>query len=235
MLTVLDPHDRNQSFPDVDEALLEPNGLLAVGGCLSPHRLENAYRLGIFPWYGEGEPILWWSPDPRLVLFPEALKVSRSLRKILHKGEFKFSFDTRFAEVIEACAAPRTYTAGTWIMPQMKRAYIDFHRLGFAHSFEAWQSGRLVGGLYGVAIGRVFYGESMFHRVSNASKAAFVFAVESLKQWGYRLIDCQVYTEHLASLGAQEIPRTEFIRLLEAYCGRSAVPSAWRVLAHEAD
>jgi leucyl/phenylalanyl-tRNA--protein transferase len=235
MLTVLNPRDRSQPFPDVHEALVEPNGLLAVGGCLSPQRLKNAYRRGIFPWYGEGEPILWWSPDPRLVLFPEALKVSRSLRKTLRKGEFRFSFDARFAEVIEACAAPRAYATGTWIMPQMMRAYTDFHRLGFAHSFEAWQGGRLVGGLYGVAIGRVFFGESMFHRVSDASKAAFAFAVESLKQWGYRLIDCQVYTDHLASLGAREISRAEFIGLLDEYCGQSAAPTAWRMSAHEAD
>lgn len=228
MLTILDPRERNQPFPDVGEALIEPNGLLAVGGCLSPQRLESAYRRGIFPWYGEGEPILWWSPDPRLILYPEALKVSRSLSKTLRRGEFNFSFDTRFAEVVEACAEPRAYATGTWIMPEMKRAYLQFHRLGFAHSFEAWRGGRLVGGLYGVAIGRAFFGESMFHRVSDASKAAFAFAVECLKQWGYRLIDCQVYTDHLASLGATEIPRAEFVRLLDDYCCQPAALSAWQ-------
>lgn len=228
MLTALNPHDRNQPFPDVREALAEPNGLLAIGGCLSPRRLENAYRSGIFPWYGEGEPILWWSPDPRLILLPERLKVSRSMGKILKRGDFGFSFDHCFEAVMEACAEPRAYATGTWIMPEMKRAYAQLHRLGMAHSFEAWMHGQLVGGLYGVGIGRVFFGESMFHRASNASKAAFAFAVECLKNWGYVLIDCQVYTDHLASLGAEEIARGEFVRLLDVYCQQPVSAAAWR-------
>jgi len=228
MLTVLNPHDVQQPFPDVTEALDEPNGLLAVGGCLSPQRLASAYRQGIFPWYGEGEPLLWWSPDPRLILNPDDFRVSRSLGKILRRGEFQFSFDACFDEVMKACAEPRAYATGTWIIPEMQRAYGKFHRLGFAHSFEAWQGRRLVGGLYGVAMGQVFFGESMFHRASNASKAAFAFAVGCLKQWGYRLIDCQVYTDHLASLGAEEIARAEFVRLLDRLCGLPVAPAAWR-------
>lgn len=231
MLTILNRHDRNQAFPNVDEALDEPNGLLAVGGCLSPRRLENAYRRGIFPWYGEGEPILWWSPDPRLVLTPDQVKISRSLRKTLRRGTFEFSFDRCFEAVLDACAEPRPYANGTWIVPEVRRAYLQFHHLGHAHSFESWQDGRLVGGLYGVAMGRVFFGESMFHRVSDASKAAFAYATHCLRQWGFALIDCQVYTDHLASLGAIEIPRAEFVRLLDRYCGGPLAPEAWRSAA----
>lgn len=227
MLTILNPCDSAQPFPPLSEALAEPNGLLAVGGCLSPQRLENAYRRGIFPWYGENEPILWWSPDPRLILYPEAFKVSRSLGKILRRKEFQFSIDRCFEAIIEACAKPRAYATGTWITPEMKRAYGELHHRGCAHSFEAWQGGRLVGGLYGVAIGRVFFGESMFHRTSNASKAAFAYAIDCFRQWGYALIDCQVYTDHLVSLGAQVIPRAEFARLLDRYCEEPVVPSAW--------
>jgi leucyl/phenylalanyl-tRNA--protein transferase len=228
MLTALNPFDKSQPFPPVDKALDEPNGLLAVGGCLSPQRLENAYRHGIFPWFGDNEPILWWSPDPRLVLWPERVKVSRSLRKRLKRGDFQFSFDTCFESVINACAAPRPYAPGTWITPEMKRAYINLHQLGLAHCFEAWLGEELVGGLYGVAIGRVFFGESMFHRATDASKAAFAFACERLAGWGYELIDCQVYTEHLASLGAEEIPRTVFIQLLKDHCGRAVAGHAWK-------
>jgi leucyl/phenylalanyl-tRNA--protein transferase len=202
--------------------------LLAVGGCLSPVRLENAYRHGIFPWFGEGEPILWWSPDPRMILLPAELRVSRSLRKCLRNGGFSYSFDEAFEPVLEACAAPRSDTNGTWITREIRDAYREFHRLGYAHSFECWHGGQLAGGLYGVGIGRVFYGESMFHRVSNASKAALVFAVESLQRWGYELIDCQLHTSHLESLGAREIPRKEFIRLLRSHCNRPVSPDAWR-------
>jgi len=228
MLTVLNPFDRNQRFPPVEKALLEPNGLLAVGGCLSPERLVNAYRHGVFPWFGELEPILWWSPDPRLVLWPERIKISRSLRKRLNRGEFGFSFDRCFETVLEACSEPRRDAAGTWITPAMKRAYVELHRRGLAHSFEAWQGDRLVGGLYGVAIGRVFFGESMFHRVTDASKAAFAFSCESLSRWNYALIDCQVHTHHLESLGAEEIPRAEFVRLLKDYYDQPISPKAWQ-------
>lgn len=228
MLTVLNPLNRDQPFPDVSEALEEPNGLLAVGGCLSPARLENAYRHGIFPWFGEGEPILWWSPNPRTILLPGELRISRSLRKTLRNGDFSYSFDEAFDQVLDACAAPRSDTGGTWITREISDAYREFHRLGYAHSFECWHQGQLAGGLYGVGIGRVFYGESMFHRVSNASKAALVFAVESLQRWGYELIDCQLHTAHLASLGAREIPRKAFLRLLKRHCNRPVSADAWR-------
>lgn len=228
MLTVLNPLLRDQPFPDVSEALDEPNGLLAVGGCLSPARLENAYRHGIFPWFSDGEPILWWSPDPRMILLPDELKISRSLRKSLRNGGFSYSFDTAFEDVVAACAAPRPGTNGTWITSEIREAYRDFHRLGYAHSFECWLDGKLAGGLYGVGIGQVFYGESMFHRASNASKAALVFAVENLQGWGYRLIDCQLHTVHLESLGARQIPRKEFLRLLRRYCDRPVSPQAWQ-------
>ncbi len=229
MLVSLNPYDYDQPFPDVSLALDEPNGLLAVGGCLSPRRLVNAYRQGIFPWFGEDEPILWWSPNPRLVLFPENLHVSRSLRKTLKKAEFNYSVDRCFEQVIEACAEPRDYALGTWISPEIKQAYCHLHTLGLAHSFEAWQEGCLVGGLYGLSIGQVFFGESMFHRASNASKAAFSYAVGQLQQWGFRLIDCQVYTDHLTSLGAEEIPRSTFIELLDSLCGLPPAVNAWHV------
>lgn len=228
MLSVLNPFDRNQPFPDVSKALEEPNGLLAVGGCLSSQRLLNAYRKGIFPWFGDNEPILWWSPDPRLVLWPDRVRISRSLRKRLNRSEFEFSFDCCFGQVLDCCAKPRLYSAGTWITPEMKRAYLELHRLGFAHSFEAWRDGELVGGLYGVALGRVFFGESMFHRTTDASKAAFAFACHCLSYWQYALIDCQVYTEHLASLGAEEISRTEFTALLDGLCNHPVSEQAWK-------
>jgi leucyl/phenylalanyl-tRNA--protein transferase len=227
MLTVLNPQWPEQAFPPVETALEAPNGLLAVGGCLTPQRLANAYRQGIFPWFNPDEPILWWSPDPRLILLPERLKVSRSLGKRLRRGDFQFSFDTAFSEVMAACAAPRAGVSGTWISADMRVAYAELHRLGVAHSFEAWQDGQLVGGLYGVAMGRVFFGESMFYRVTDASKAAFVFACEQLDRWGYRLIDCQVHTPHLQSLGASEIPRPEFSALLLRHCAESVPECAW--------
>lgn len=233
MLSVLNPFDRNQPFPDVSNALQEPNGLLAVGGCLSSRRLLNAYGKGIFPWFGDNEPILWWSPDPRLILWPNRVRISRSLRKRLKHGEFQFSFDTSFEQVLDACAKPRPYSTGTWITPEMKRAYTELHQSGFAHSFEAWRNGELVGGLYGVTLGRVFFGESMFHRATDASKAAFAFACHCLYHWHYALIDCQVYTEHLASLGAEEIPRAEFIRLLKELCDQPVSDTAWKVADEE--
>lgn len=228
MLIVLDPCNAEQPFPAVERALDQPNGLLAVGGCLSSVRLRNAYRHGVFPWYNEGEPILWWSPDPRLVLAPDDLHVSKSLAKLLRQGRFTFSYDACFEAAIDACAEPRPYAQGTWLVPEMRRAYLELHRQGLAHSFEAWHEQRLVGGLYGVAIGRMFFGESMFSRESNASKAAFAYAAECLRQWDYACIDCQVYTGHLASLGAREIPRKEFKRLLGLYIEQSATECAWR-------
>jgi leucyl/phenylalanyl-tRNA--protein transferase len=216
-------------FPDPALAETEPNGLLAVGGDLSPQRLRNAYRLGIFPWYSAGQPILWWSPDPRLVLFPDGLRISRSLRRTLRRGTFSISLDRAFGAVIRACAAPRPDADGTWILPEIARAYERLHALGLAHSAEAWQDDELVGGLYGVAIGRTFFGESMFSRASDASKVALVHLVRSLAAWGYALIDCQVYTPHLASLGAVEIPRAEFQRRLAEAVDAPVAAQAWDI------
>jgi leucyl/phenylalanyl-tRNA--protein transferase len=216
-------------FPDPALAETEPNGLLAVGGDLSPQRLRNAYRLGIFPWYSAGQPILWWSPDPRLVLFPDGLRISRSLRRTLRRDTFSISLDRDFGAVIRACAAPRPDADGTWILPEIARAYERLHALGLAHSAEAWQDDELVGGLYGVAIGRTFFGESMFSRASDASKVALVHLVRSLAAWGYALIDCQVYTPHLASLGAVEIPRAEFQRRLAEAVDAPVAAQAWDI------
>ncbi len=200
-------------FPPPDEA--DEEGLLAVGGDLSPARLLLAYRSGIFPWFGEDDPPLWWCPDPRFVLFPEELKVSKSMRVLLKKGAFDFRVDTAFSAVIGACRhTPRDGQDGTWITDEIVEGYTALHRAGNAHSAEAWQDGKLVGGLYGVLLGKIFFGESMFSHVSNASKYAFVRWVELLREKGVRLIDCQVPTAHLASLGARGIPRTEFLRIL---------------------
>lgn len=215
-------------FPPVERALTEPNGLLAAGGDLSPERLLAAYRRGIFPWFNAGEPILWWSPDPRMVLFPEEFEPSRSLRRRLRRGDYEIRVDTAFTEVMQACAAPRPGQRGTWITPPMMAAYTRLHRLGHAHSVETWIEGRLVGGLYGVAIGRVFFGESMFARVSDASKIAFAHLVAQLRAWGYGLIDCQMSTRHLASLGAREIPRSAFNALLAALTPLPGEPAPWR-------
>lgn len=194
--------------------LAEPDGLLAVGGDLSTERLLVAYRSGIFPWY-EGEDILWWSPDPRFVLFPDELVVSKSMRTIIRKQQFSFTINKNFPEVISRCKKiSRKDQESTWITDDVRDAYIALHKKGFAHSAEAWQDGKLVGGLYGVRIGNVFCGESMFSEVSNASKFAFIMMVDQLKKEGVKLIDCQVYTEHLESLGARMIPRKDFIELL---------------------
>lgn len=201
-------------FPPLNQALRDPDGLLAAGGDLSEQRLLAAYARGIFPWYSEGEPILWWSPDPRCVLYPERLHISRSLRKKLRKFDYKVTLDTAFADVMIACAAPRDEDTGTWITVDMFEAYCQLHRHGHAHSVELWHKGELVGGLYGIAMGRVFFGESMFSRVGDGSKIAFVWFVEQLKKWGYALVDCQVHSEHLVSLGAEEISRYRFAREL---------------------
>jgi leucyl/phenylalanyl-tRNA--protein transferase len=214
----ISPADDSRSFPDVSLALSEPEGLLAVGGDLSSTRILSAYRHGIFPWYSTGQPILWWSPDPRTVLFPASLKISRSLRKTLRQGRFDVSFDLDFSAVIDGCASKRRGSSGTWITPEMRAAYCRLHEEGHAHSVECWLNGKLVGGLYGIAIGRFFFGESMFSRVSDASKVAFCGLVRQLTQWEFGMIDCQVYSEHLASLGASEIPRTTFIHTLEVLC-----------------
>lgn len=218
----INPLDPEYSFPDLDMAMQEPDGLLAAGGDLSPARLLKAYRLGIFPWFSEGQPILWWSPDPRMILLPDELKVSRSLAKTLRQERFKITFDQDFDAVIRQCAEPRPDADGTWITDDMIDAYNKLHQLGYAHSVEAWQDNRLVGGLYGVALGKVFFGESMFSHVTDASKAAFVHLVKMLKEKSYQLIDCQVQTAHLASLGAHEIPRQQFAALLDQYCDTDA-------------
>lgn len=204
-------------FPPVEHA--SPEGLLAIGGDLSSHRLLDAYRHGIFPWYSAGQPILWWSPDPRAVLYPERLKVSRSLRKTLRRGRFSVTFDYDFESVIRACSEPRLIggepSAGTWITDEMKAAYVELHRAGYAHSVEAWFDSKLAGGLYGVALGRGFFGESMFHRETDASKVALTGLVELLKRWEFHFIDCQLTSEHILSLGAEEIPRRRFLAELE--------------------
>ena len=207
--------DEDAPFPPISKALDSPNGLLAAGGGLSPPRLIEAYRHGIFPWYSEGDPILWWSPDPRMVLFPDELKVSRSLARAVKRGVFEIRLDHDFRAVIEACAGPRDGRPGTWIVPAMVEAYTALHERGFAHSVEAYQDGALVGGLYGVGLGRAFFGESMFTRVADASKVALVHLVERLRAARCRVIDCQQATAHLASLGAREIPRRAFAQLLK--------------------
>lgn len=204
-------------FPPLSKAMREPNGLLAAGGDLSPERLIQAYRHGCFPWFEEGQPILWWSPDPRTVLLPAEVHVSRSLRKVLRQGRFRVTFDQDFAAVIAECAGPRNYTDGTWITDDMQRAYLALHEQGHAHSVEVWDGDALVGGLYGLAMGRLFFGESMFSRADNASKVGFVTLVEHLQQAGFALIDCQMPTDHLHSLGARSIARETFADYLNQY------------------
>ena len=209
-----------RAFPDVDWALEEPNGLLAMGGDLSPQRLLYAYGKGIFPWFSHGQPILWWSPNPRMVLYPPSLRISRSLSKTLRQDRFELRINSDFTAVMRACAARRPGQDGTWIVPQMLSAYSKLHTLGHAHSIESWRDGQLVGGLYGVAIGQVFFGESMFSRVSDASKVALY----ALCQRGFALIDCQLPTPHLASLGGELIDRRLFCQQLEKLCTVTAKP-----------
>lgn len=207
------------SFPPLEQALREPNGLLAAGGDLSPQRLLAAYRHGCFPWYQEGQPLLWWSPDPRTVLYPQELHVSRSLRKTLRQGIFQITFNQAFEAVIEGCAAPRSYSDGTWITPAMQDAYLQLHHMGIAQSVEVWQNSKLVGGLYGLAMGQLFFGESMFSRATDASKVGFVTWAEHLRERDFKLIDCQMPTQHLASLGARTISRKAFAEALARYLG----------------
>ncbi len=227
MLPLLDPFNPSEPFPDTNLAQDEPNGLLAIGGCLSTERLLNAYRHGIFPWYSEGEPILWWTPNPRLIIYPEKLKISKSLRKTIRKREFEITFDHAFSEVMDQCSLPRGDDEGTWISKEIKQAYVALHKKGHAHSVEAWQEGNLVGGLYGVSIGSLFFGESMFSHISNASKVAFATLVTQLHEANFKLIDCQVRTEHLVSLGAEEISRELFSQHLEEFCQISPSNNIW--------
>lgn len=217
----------SEEFPDPRDALGQPDGLLAAGGDLSPQRLLEAYRKGIFPWYESNQPILWWSPDPRTVLLPERLKVSRSLRRTLKRDLLKVTVDRAFETVIRACAEPRKNQSGTWLTRGMIEAYERLHAEGHAHSVECWCEGKLVGGLYGVALGQVFFGESMFSRRDDASKVCLVSLVRRLAEWNYQMIDCQVHTEHLRRLGAIRIPRREFITLVTRLCVTPPLPEAW--------
>lgn len=215
-------------FPSTATAMEEPNGLLAAGGDLTPQRLLSAYRAGIFPWYEEPQPVLWWSPNPRSVMFPDELHVSRSLRKVLRRNEYVLAVDTAFSRVMSACAAPRRYSEGTWIGREMLGAYINLHELGYAHSIEVFDSGRtLVGGLYGVAIGGAFFGESMFSIRPNTSKVALVALVDILKRGHFGLIDCQVGNPHMVSLGARDIDRLDFEAQLAHTIGIETDPGIW--------
>lgn len=211
-------------FPDVDTALRDPDGLLAIGGDLEPERLLDAYRRGIFPWYGEGQPILWWSPDPRCVIYPDRIHVSTSLRKTLRRKMYEVTFNQAFEQVISECAAPRRGQPGTWISDEIIAAYTELFRCGHILSVECWHGDELAGGLYGVVIGKVYFGESMFSRMADASKVALVHLGALLASRQFALIDCQVYSAHLASLGASMIPRRQFTALLAQYC-RDDIPA----------
>jgi leucyl/phenylalanyl-tRNA--protein transferase len=215
-------------FPPV--SLADPDGLLAVGGDLSTERLLLAYRIGIFPWYNPGEPILWWSPNPRMVLYPAALKVSNSMKQVLRSGRFRVTLDTAFSEVINACAnTPRNGEYGTWIVPDMIHAYTQLHHLGWAHSVEVWEGDVLMGGLYGIGMGKVFCGESMFSRQANASKAGFITLVQWLVGQGVHFIDCQTHTPHLESLGAKLIPQSEYLVALQAALQDNLPVGKWQL------
>lgn len=213
-------------FPDVERALRDPDGLLAIGGDLEPARLLDAYRRGIFPWYSEGQPIMWWSPNPRCVLEPDNLVISRSLRRTLNRGTFRVTFNHAFGDVIRACGAPRRSGPETWITRDVLRAYTALHELGHAVSVECWSGDILAGGLYGVVIGRVFFGESMFSRASDASKVALVHLAHELRRKRFRLLDCQVHSPHLQSLGATPMPRPLFINVLDHFCPQPT-PTDW--------
>lgn len=217
-VTFLSERDPPTALPPTRRALREPNGLLAVGGALTPEWLLHAYRRGVFPWFSAGQPILWWTPDPRAVLFPAEFRRSRSLAKTIRNRGFETRLDSAFADVVAACAAPRREEHGTWITPAMHHSYVELHQRGFAHSVEAWLDGKLVGGLYGVAIGRVFFGESMFSRVRDASKMALARLVDESLARGIHLIDCQMETAHLATLGSRPISRRDFEALLAEHC-----------------
>lgn len=224
----LDPRDPQGEFPPLDSALRHPDGLLAAGGDLSVERLLRAYRSGIFPWYESGQPILWWSPDPRTVLLTRGLRIRRSLRKRLRNRPWRVSFDRAFERTIQACAGPRTYADGTWITGDMLLAYRRLHEAGYAHSVEVWDEGdRLIGGLYGVAIGRVFFGESMFSHASDASKVALVHLACHLDAWGFPLIDCQLSSPHVLSLGAVPVTRPEFVAFLHRFCALEGRDAPW--------
>ncbi len=219
--------DPPESFPNIEQAMQEPDGLLAAGGDLSSSRLLAAYRLGIFPWFDQGQPILWWSPDPRCVLVPGDFHVSRRLGRELSRSDATISFNTCFSEVIHSCAEPRIAQQGTWITAELIAAFERLHEQGWAHSVEVWQENALVGGLYGLAIGKVFFGESMFSRQSNASKYALLALSSYLKKSDFALIDCQVISQHLTTLGASLMPRRAFAHLLETACKSIARFDSW--------
>lgn len=206
------------NFPDIGRALKEPDGLLAIGGDLHPQRLIDAYHRGIFPWNNEGQPILWWSPDPRWVLYPNRIKISRSLRKILNNKKFEITFNRNFPTIIKMCAAPRDNCDDTWITNDILDNFNKLHQLGYAHSVECWYQGELAGGLYGIAMGKVFFGESMFSKISDASKVALVHLAKTLSALNFEIIDCQVHTTHLESLGAVALPRSTFADILHNHC-----------------
>ena len=214
MIPILGP-DPESPFPPIEQALEEPPGLLAIGGDLSPARLINAYRQGIFPWYSDDQPVLWWSPAPRCVIYPRAIHISRRLRRRYNQGKFCLTVDQSFAEVVEACAGPRRDDIGTWITADMKAAYIRLHEMGIAHSVEVHIDDKLAGGIYGLSLGRVFFGESMFSKSEDTSKIALVSLCRQLQQWGFSLLDCQVANPHLLSMGAEEISRQDFKRHLK--------------------
>lgn len=224
----LDPRNPHQPFPPVHLAMRDPNGLLAIGGDLSMPRLIRAYSQGIFPWFNPDEPILWWCPDPRAALAPADLHVSHSLRKRIRKQDYAVTMDHSFADVLEACSATRAHSRGTWLGADMKRAYIQLHLNGHCHSVEIWRQGQLIGGLYGIALGRVFFGESMFSRADDASKLAFNFLCEQLKAWRFEMIDCQVSSAHLLTLGAQEIPRQQFLERMYRAIAQPGNPGLWQ-------
>lgn len=215
------------AFPPTSRATRRPNGLLAAGGALTPDWLLAAYRRGIFPWFSDGEPILWWSPDPRMVVFPDQVRITRSLRKTLRNSAYEVRLDHDFAAVIKACAEPREPGGGTWITPAIQAAYLRMHELGYAHCVETWIDGELAGGLYGIAIGRAFYGESMFSRRTDTSKIAFAHLTRFLLQHDFRVLDCQMTTQHLSSLGGREIPREAFARMLAELTREDRPPARW--------
>jgi len=233
MIPCLNP-EHPPAFPPVSRALRDPDGLLAAGGCLAPEWILSAYSQGIFPWFSEGDPILWWSPDPRMTLTPGEARITASLRKTLRRGHYEIRCDTAFPDVMRACAAPRSHATGTWIVDEMQAAYCRLHELGWAHSVETWIDGELAGGLYGMAIGQAFFGESMFHRRTDASKIAFAHLARLLHRENYAILDCQMSTGHLASLGATEIPRSHFVAGLARWT-RDARPGRWNADFADAD
>tara|TARA_B100001142_G_C14335281_1_gene655661 strand:- start:2213 stop:2932 length:720 start_codon:yes stop_codon:yes gene_type:complete len=218
------------NFPDINEALIEPDGLVALGGDLSVKRLLDAYSHGIFPWFNKDQPILWWSPDPRCILKPSELRVSRSLAKVLKKDKFNVTFNTVFIDVVNGCAAARNGKDDTWITDDIKLAYLNLFKMGYAHSVECWYGEKLVGGLYGLAMGKVFFGESMFSKVSNASKIALLVLSRNLQSMNFKIIDCQVHSRHLQMLGAKTIQRSLFRKILEQYCSYEKV-EYWQLTA----